>query len=229
MTHRARIKSVRSYGPQLLYVTLDSAAPSAAAQYTRPGQFVRFTARGSKPGFFSLASAPGEPEFGFLFGIEPGKPKTAPLAQLAVGDEVEFSDVLGSGFPLEKQIGRDLLLVGTGTGIAPLRAVLLAVTRQRSAFGRIVAVFGATDQNSIAFHDEFAAWRAKGVELHVVLSRPQPGWQGERGYVQAVLHKLNLNLRRTSALVVGRPTVTDKVTECLLRLGVASEQIYRNE
>ncbi|MDD9941684.1 MAG: FAD-binding oxidoreductase [Myxococcales bacterium] len=76
------------------------------------------------------------------------------------------------------------LFIGTGSGLAPLRAML------HEALGlptrpRLEVLFGCRTQADILWRDELEAMAADGAaSVYVTLSRPDADWQGMRGYVQ---------------------------------------------
>jgi NAD(P)H-flavin reductase len=229
MTYQARISGIRPVGAHQLLISVDTAGTPLAERYVRVGQYVTLASRESMPGYFSIASAPHDTEMTFLIRVEPDKPKTAPLAALAVGDYLAISEPTGPGYPLEEFHGYDLLLAGTGTGVAPLRALLRCIAGRRQNFGRVFLVYGASDQEGLAFQDEFADWEGAGVELIVTLSRPASDWKGRRGYVTETFAELKLDPARTAAFVCGRPLITEKIAASIRALGVPEERVIQNQ
>lgn len=84
--------------------------------------------------------------------------------------------------------------VGTGTGVAPLRAMLQAELAGASgAEGPPLGLLlGVRNESEILYRAEFEALAATHprFSFHVTLSRPSPAWQGMTGYVQTQLPKL---------------------------------------
>src|SRR5262245_57578952 len=93
------------------------------ARHVAPGQFLRARVPGDagEDNHFALASAPGEPPQ-LLVKRAPGLSDA--LIALPPGGALEVSFPEGAGFPVDTHAGRDLVLMGAGTGIAPLRATL---------------------------------------------------------------------------------------------------------
>lgn len=228
MKYEARVSRARSIGHQLILLSVDTQGTPVGASYTRPGQYVLLSTDESKPGFFSIASPPGEPMLEFLIRYEPNKEKTGPLAQLVEGDTVLVSEAAGPGYPLLEQEGRDLLLVATGTGIAPLRALLHVLAPHRQRFGSITLLHGAVNESSLAFRDELPEWQAMGVDVRLCLSRPTADWPNERGYVQDALPHLIGNPENLSVFLCGHPGMIEKVTRCLVEHHVHTDRIFIN-
>jgi ferredoxin--NADP+ reductase len=103
---------------------------------------------------YSVASPSGpEIEF-FIVRVEEGA-LTPRLDQLKVGDRIDVSKRAAGGFTLEKvSDAKTLWLVGTGTGIAPYRAMLLEADIWRR-FEKIVLVHGVRFQRDLAYVPEW--------------------------------------------------------------------------
>jgi len=83
------------------------------------------------------------------------------------------------------------LLVGAGTGVAPLRAHV-GEWLARPGAGPIVLVAGARGESDLLWHAELSglAHRFPAFRYEPVLSRPEPGWRGRTGRVQEHLDGL---------------------------------------
>ena len=124
--------------------------------------------------------------------------------------------------------GTNLVLVATGTGIAPYVSMLRTHGRDRLRWPRIVIVHGAREQSDLAYREEFAvAARTDARIAYVpVLSRePQnTTWSGLRGHVQLVLEPACFQSRAGFVLdpsaahvfLCGNPAMIDDLR---LRLG----------
>lgn len=194
------------------------------AAFHAPGQYHRVRARAGAESVLAMASAPGTLEFEYLVrGLGAGAEQ---LIALGVGAQVQVSLPEGPGFPLEAAKGRPLLLVGTGTGIAPLRSVVLTALKNRGAFGPLHLLYGAHDVEQLAYRDELAQWPGEDIEVRATLTRPPNGWAGARGRVQAWLH--TLPTRGVIAFLCGQAEMTTQVTEMLVARGVARDDVHLN-
>ncbi len=95
----------------------------------KAGQFISFEIRppGARPVVrpYSIVSPPQQSKIvTLLFNLVPGGPGSNYLFSLKEGEEVRFKGVAGS-FYLRDDFSRDVLFVATGTGIAPIRSMLL--------------------------------------------------------------------------------------------------------
>jgi ferredoxin-NADP reductase len=113
------------------------------------------------------------------------------LHALSPGDRVELSHAQGF-FTLEP-LARPALFVGTGTGVAPLRSMILAALADADLEPRFVLLAGARHEEDILYRDELeplARARPDRLRFEPTLSRGDDRWTGRRGYVQTHLREL---------------------------------------
>jgi NAD(P)H-flavin reductase len=65
------------------------------------------------------------------------------MCALQLGDQVGLRGPLGNNWPLDRAVGRDLVIVTGGIGLAPLRPVLHAIVADRRRFGDVKLFYGA--------------------------------------------------------------------------------------
>jgi ferredoxin-NADP reductase len=114
------------------------------------------------------------------------------LCDLAAGARVKFHGPHGYFVP--RNPIRDSIFVGTGTGIAPLRSMLLWLyeDRARNEGHDFWLVFGTRYAPELYYHEEFLRMDRDYANFHYIatLSRDNEGWTGARGYVQEHVRKL---------------------------------------
>jgi NAD(P)H-flavin reductase len=140
---------------------------------------------------------------------------------MEIGGELE---VVGpQGFftrPLDK--ARPSLFVGTGTGLTPLRSMLLHAARAESKLP-IWLLFGVREEADLLFRDELervAAENAATMRVEFTLSRGHEGWTGRRGWVQTHVKELWEGLREVAGedphvYICGLRDMVDGVRELL--------------
>lgn len=87
-----------------------------------PGQCAMLSLLGIGEALFSITSPPGRDYL--EFSIKRVGKLTEALHQLEVGDEVGIRGPYGNGFPVEDLKGKNLLFIGGGIGLAPLRSLV---------------------------------------------------------------------------------------------------------
>jgi CDP-4-dehydro-6-deoxyglucose reductase len=154
-----------------------------------PGQFTSFTdvIEGKKiTRAYSLASAPsGTNRFELCLNrVEEGH-LSPRLFEMQPGDCMEMRQPLGM-FVL-RQPPRDSIFVATGTGVAPFRSFLQAHLNASSP--AFTLLFGVRYESHLLYRDEFEemARRYPQFRFWPTLTRPDEGWTGRQGRVQAHL------------------------------------------
>jgi NAD(P)H-flavin reductase len=133
----------------------------------------------------------------------------------------------GKGYPLESFFGKDILIVGGGVGLAPLRSLLFSLFDQIHKFNKIVLRYGARTPSDMIYKDALPGWGNKAkVDLVTTVDVGETGWQGNVGLVTTILKDLPLGLAKAVAIVCGPPIMMKFVTLKLLDLGFQPPQIY---
>jgi CDP-4-dehydro-6-deoxyglucose reductase len=191
-----------------------------------PGQYVNVVTQSGATRSFSIASAPSEGEIDLHIRVIPGGMFTAgELPELRPGARVDLHGPHGL-FRLHPEDFRPLLLVATGTGIAPLRAMLAALKEEPD--GPPVALYwGMREEDELYMVDEIAALGAELDDFTFVpvLSRASEGVH-RVGYVQdAVLADLP-DLSEHAIYLCGSPEMIADARGRFLEAGASVNHIY---
>jgi NAD(P)H-flavin reductase len=192
-----------------------------------PGQVAVLRVDGEDPAYFALAGAPEDSELEVL--VKPKMGASTRLFDMQAGDRVELLEVVGHGFELDRQVGRDLVFVAMGIGVAPLRSALRHVLTHRKDFGKLVVLYGARTPYDFCYQDEIESWEDAGVELRQVISRPDGhDWSGPTGYVQSLLDHVLHDLPSPVALICGSLEMLQQTRERLEQMGFRKDEILTN-
>lgn len=222
------ITSVRSQAPEIRSFDLmpENATSGHGVQFI-PGQVAVLSVPGEAPAYFAFASAPEDRELEVLVKRKLGA--SIPIFEMERGERLELLDVVGHGFALEEQRGKDLVFVAMGTGVAPLRSALRHVLNRKKDFGRLVVLYGARTPDDFCYRNETEDWEQSGVELRQVISRPDGhDWSGPTGYVQTLLDHVLPDLRSPVALICGSREMIDQTRDRLEKMGFAPTNILTN-
>ena len=192
-----------------------------------PGQFLHIRAPSGDASYFAIASAPGHPYFEVL--VKRAQGASREIFDLPVGATVDIVGPQGKGFPLADHAGLDLLLIGVGTGIAPLRSLIgWALARPRD-FGHVTLLYGVLTPPHCCYRNDLTTWQNAGVDARLTVTSTGGGaWSGPVGFVQDLLPALAIDPRRTVACLVGMKEMVQANTERLRELGLPSERILLN-
>jgi len=189
------------------------------------GQYVVLSAGSGPTHAFSIAS-PFEPNAPGRFEIAAARATTAQaLLELPLGSVL---DATGPGGNLVWQGNAPALLIATGTGISPLRA-LIKEELARATDSPLLLLFGSRDSSEELWGDELRELSQKHARFRFwpTHSQPLPGYTGSEGHVQAHLagaaQALGPELR---AYVCGHTPMVRDCTAALVAQGVLPEHIH---
>jgi NAD(P)H-flavin reductase len=204
--------------------------PALRTTHLRPGQVVKIRT-GHGEGFFALASAPDPGGHADLL-VKRGKPVAdAAIARAEPGESLELTAPFGKGFPVEDALGRDVLLFAAGSAIAPVRALVQHLLKERERFNRITLFYGQRHWAEFAYLGEALSWERGGVRVVHCPSGADDAWEGVRGRVQEVARTLAFAGSvpgETAAFVSGMAAMVDDVRRTLAEAGVPPERVHVN-
>ncbi len=192
-----------------------------------PGQVAVLKVEGEDPAYFAFASAPHDRELEVLVKHKVGA--STRIFDMRPGETIEMLNVVGHGFALDEQRGKDLVFVAMGTGVAPLRSALRYVLQRQEEFGQLVVLYGARTPFDFCYTDETESWEQEGVELRQVISRPDGhDWSGPTGYVQSLLDHVLPDLKSPVALICGSLDMMKQTRDRLQHMGFKPAEILTN-
>ena len=225
--HQLPVVDCRLVADRQVLLGLDGTHSPIPASHTVVGQYVRMGLLGDVPRPYALANPPGRRQLEFLLKV-PAE-RVPALLGLSSGDKVGIGLAQGKGFPLDTLAGRPLWLFATGSGIAPLRAVIECILTRRSAYGDVTLLYGVRHASDLAFQDRFGTWVGHGIQVLPVVSRPLPDtWDGRVGHVQDHLPRSFSHPEQAVVFVCGVPEMETQLSLALLERGVGAHQIFRN-
>lgn len=219
---RAKVQRVRHLTSEIRELTLEMIEPAFLS--FQPGQAIAVSmphASSNSPilRYFSLASSPRLSTHIVLLlnSRDRGKGSTFLLEQ-ALGAEVEISGPYGS-FVLQQEPEKELLFVGTGTGVAPLWSMITTLLEDSSS-QRITLLWGLRSEADQYYIQELEAWamQHQNFSYVVTLSKPNSSWHGKKGRVTDVLQEFS-EVDRLSVYVCGNSAMVKEVSELLQRKG----------
>jgi len=170
---------------------------------------------------YSIASATNAPRLELTVErIDDGEVSPY-LTEARPGDQVEVRGPVGGFFVWDPTPGGDVLLVGGGSGVVPL----MAMVRQRAASGDSVPtrlLYSARSWDDVIYRDELArlAERADGFEVVYALTREQPpDWMGYSRRVDRELLAEVVPDDLALTFVCGPTPFVEAVAEALVELG----------
>lgn len=190
-----------------------------------PGQVAQLSVFGAGESTFVINSPPTRMDYLQFSVLQTGE-VTNRLHTLSVGDHVGVRGPLGNAFPYETMKGKDLIFVGGGIGIAPLRTLILYCLDNRADYGKITIYYGARTPEDFCYKEDLADWETReDVELVQTIDDTCTLWNGCVGLVPNVLLERAPSAKNAMAITCGPPIMIRFTVEALEKLGFAKDAI----
>jgi len=152
---------------------------------------------------------------------------TEQIHALAVGDTVGLRGPYGNWFPYDGLKGRDILFVGGGIGLAPLRSLLTYMLDRRADYGRIDLVYSGSTKGDLIFLDDIQhSWpEYPDTHMHISVYKGTDDWDGEVAYTAPFLEKLAFSPEGRVAVLCGGPSLFRTCLATLKQLGFTPDNI----
>jgi len=192
----------------------------------RPGQHldIRLTAEDGYQAqrSYSIASSPGGSRIELTVErLEDGEVSSYLTEELRTGDQIELRGPVGGYFVWEPAQGGPLLLVGGGSGVVPLMAMIRARARAGSNVDTRL-LFSSRGWEDVIYRDELERRAGRGLTVAHTLTRSQPsGWTGFARRVDAeMLAEVGPSPDEQPLVYVCGPTsFVETVAAALVQLG----------
>lgn len=227
LPEKAVVKDIVQESPDTKTFTLALAGGRAKPilKY-QPGQFLMVSLPGYGEAPFTFASLPGR-KGSFQISVRLIGSLTRALHSLKIKDVVGVRGPYGNSFPVARMKNKDLLFVAGGCGIAPLRALIQHVLRNRKDYGKIEIVYGCRAPKDRFYKEEMTSWKTEqDTRLHLTVDEPDRTWEGERGVVCVLFPRIKLSHATALVFLCGPPVMIKFAIPDLLKLGFREANIY---
>ena len=218
----AEIIDIKEETPTITTFTLE---PKEKIPF-KTGQFMEVAIPGFGEAPFTPSSNPRETEKLEFTIMNVGK-ITSALHGMKRGQKLGVRGPYGLGYPLDEFKDKELLIVGGGVGLAPLRCLLYTLFNEIDKYKKIDLRYGAKTPEDIVYKNELTSW-AKDKKSSVILTvdAGDKSWKRNVGLVTTILDKLKIDFKNSAAVVCGPPIMMKFVTFKLLEEGFGTEQLY---
>ncbi|OGP52099.1 MAG: hypothetical protein A2Y79_12425 [Deltaproteobacteria bacterium RBG_13_43_22] len=191
----------------------------------RPGQFIEAAVLGVGEAPFGLASNPNHP-LTFRITVRAVGSVTEALHQLKIGEWVGIRGPFGNGFPFDEVKGKNILFIGGGIGLPPLRSLIEPMLDARSEFQDIQILYGARTPADLVYKDRLLEWeKMKDLRFMMTVDVGDATWVGEVGVVTTLFPKAEIKEENTVVFVCGPPIMIQFVIQELIHLGFSPGNI----
>ncbi len=222
----ARVESLHQFTPEIMRLRLK--LPKAARLQFLAGQYIDIIQADGKRRAFSIASAPSEKDFielhikhvsggGFTGQVfESMKPK----------DILRFEGPLGTFF-IRRSSDRPLVLMGGGTGFAPLKSMIEELIEAGDP--RAVHLFwGVSSEPDLYAQALIGSWIEQHPRLKFtpVLAEPGEEWTGARGFVHETVLSEVVDLAGHDVYMSGPPAMVNAGRNAFLQAGLGEDRLF---
>ena len=153
---------------------------------------------------------------------------TNAMHKLVPGDKVGIRGPFGKPFPVDTVMkGKDIIFVCGGLGLVPVRSAINYVMHHYEDYGNVTILYGAKNPQERLFVEEFNELACQeGVCLLETCDRGDEHWTGKVGVVTTLMLDMEIEPRKTIAIVCGPPVMYRFVIAELHRMDMADDNIY---
>jgi len=192
-----------------------------------PGQFVEFSLLGSGECTFCIASSATRKGY-FDCSIKRAGIVTADIHKaLDEGDDVGIRGPYGNWFPVDDLKGKNLLFVGGGIGLAPLRSLIQYAIDTRDDYNDFTILYGARTSNDICYKEEIEEWKNnKSLKVILTIDKPEEVWKEHVGVVPKILEEeVKPIVENTKVITCGPPIMIKYTLMSLDKLGFSPRDV----
>lgn len=228
-----RVSTIDTVSPDVAIVRLQLPA-NERLQYLA-GQYIELLLRDGSRRSYSMASAPHLAEqlelhirhmpggrfTDALFGVT--QPAVKPR------DVLRFEGPLGT-FYLREDSTRPLILLASGTGFAPIKA-LLEHAEYKGIDRPMTLYWGGRRPHDLYQRDWCESWASRAAGRHFVPvisdANPEDGWQGRTGFVHLAVMQDHPDLASHQVYACGAPVMVESArTDFMTRCGLPAEEFF---
>ena len=191
----------------------------------QPGQVGQLSVFGVGESTFVINTPPSCRDY-IQFSVMRAGEVTTAIHKLQAGDKVGVRAPLGNHFPYEQWKGKNIVFVGGGIGMAPIRTIMLHVMEHASEYGKLSLLYGARSPEDMAYKADLPGWLESDV-LHTTLTidREAQNWPHRVGMIPNVLKELAPSPDNTIAVLCGPPIMIKFTLAAFRELGFKDENI----
>jgi anaerobic sulfite reductase subunit B len=190
-----------------------------------PGQFVQVSIPGIGESPISICSY--SDKYMKLNIREVGN-VTKALAKLKKGDKVWIRGPYGKGYPMESLKGNNLIIIGGGCGVAPLKGIIDYLEQHRADYKDITLFLGYRSPKDIIFSRELIEWKKK-YHIQVTVDQNSHGefcYDAKTGFVTESLKATHMDNNNKVVFICGPPIMMKFVIDILKQKRFNDDQIF---
>ena len=145
--------------------------------------------------------------------------------EVTVGSSITFRGPQGV-FALHEPLNEDLILVCTGTGIAPFRSMVHHIRNHQVPHQNIYLIFGCRTKSGLLYHNEMVELQQALYGFHYIPTLSREQWEGHSGYVHPVYELLCIDRKPASFYLCGWKGMIDEARTRIAAMGYDKKKIH---
>ena len=152
---------------------------------------------------------------------------TDALCALEPDDVVGLRGPYGTSWPLDEAVGKDLLVVTGGIGLAPLRPAIIEALHRRVEIRSLALLYGARTPADLLYKDDLLGWESTpDINVETTVDHATANWWGDVGLVTRLLPRTPYAPAETIAFVCGPEVMMRAAARELRGDGVPAQNIW---
>ncbi len=190
------------------------------------GQFIELTLNGYGEAPFTPSSSPFIKDKLEVTIMKAGY-VTEKFHQLTPGAVLGIRGPYGRGYPVYNMYEKEVVIVGGGCGLAPIRSLLYHLIEWKDRIKRVVLCYGSKTPADCIYKPLFKELNTiPKFEAYRAVNVADETWDETEGVVTVLLDKVKINVPDSVAVVCGPPVMMKFATQKLLSMGFPEESIY---
>jgi NAD(P)H-flavin reductase len=219
---RARLNDVIEESPSIKTFVL---IPEDKFSF-KTGQFIELSVDGIGEAPFTPSSSPLITEKLEVTVMKTGY-VTEYMHMLKPGVFMGIRGPYGSGYPVETFFGKEVLILGGGCGLAPIRSLLYTLESIKEKLEKVILCYGSKTPSDCIYKPLFDRLNnTEKFEAYRTVDKADEEWNGAVGVATMLLNNIKINIKNSVAVVCGPPVMMKFGTIRLLEMGYRDDQIY---
>jgi NAD(P)H-flavin reductase len=133
----------------------------------------------------------------------------------------------GRGYPVSEFRGKEVLILGGGCGLAPIRSLLFTLEHMKDDLEKVILCYGSKTPADCIYKPLFSRLNSiDKFEAYRTVDVTDDDWDGPVGVATRLLDNVKVNIANSVAVVCGPPIMMKYGTLKLLEMGYHDEQIF---
>jgi len=206
------------------FLEFETSSPFVA----KPGQYISVKINPTKINAYSIVAHSKPNRFNLLVDIKPGGLGSQYFEKIKVGEEITYLGPFGN-FILNLEDGaKQLLFLGTGSGIAPLRYQIESALIEHKCMLPMTLFFGLSYPYDLFWNDYFQKLSLDypNFKFKIAIWKPDNTWHGPAGFITQLVEQDITDASECAAYLCGNAQMIEGASKILLSKNIKKERIY---